>query len=255
MRRPVRAAWLASLLAVAFAAALWVLPARWAMAWIPEASPIQIVDATGTMWNATATVAMGVGGLRRTLPEPLRWQLAFNDGPHLVLQHPWMRGPLKLGVSWQGLRLSPQSLQLPASVLTTVHALFNTLDPGGEVVLTWPELFIRPGGRLASPGDAGLLTAQWRNAGSSLSRVQPMGAYTLGLAPGSSRNISLVLKTDAGPLQMDGAGTLTSSGRAQFDGKAWVDASASGDTTAALQGLLDALGPRAPDGHSILKIR
>jgi hypothetical protein len=42
----------------------------------------------------------------------------------------------------------------------------------------------------------------------------------------------------------------------QFDGKAWVDASAGSETQEALQGLLDAMDPKAgQNGHAIMKLR
>jgi len=252
MRRGARYAWRALLLAAAIAAALWTLPARWAMAWIPESSPVMVTDATGTMWNARATLAVGLNGLRRTLPDPVQWRLVFDGGPRLLVSHPWLQGPLKIAPAWFGLRVSAQSLQLPASALTTVHAMFNTLDPGGEVHLAWPDLSL---GRTVSASSDTLLTAQWRNASSSLSRIRPMGHYTLTLNQGQGDTIALALGTARGPLMMEGAGTVSRS-RAQFDGKAWVDESASGDVKAALQGLLAAMGPSAgQEGSVLLKIR
>ena len=252
--RGLRFAWMALLVVVAIAAALWALPARWAMAWIPDSSPVVITDASGTMWSASATIAVGVGGLRRTLPDPLQWRLTFDGGPRLVLSHPWLRGPLALSPAWGGLRLSAQSLQLPASALTTVHAMFNTLDPGGEVHLNWPELTLGRSVR-ARAADSPLLTAQWRNASSSLTRIRPMGNYTLTLKQDAGDAIALELKTGQGPLMMEGAGSLTRSS-ARFDGQAWAQKSASGDTQAALQGLLAAIGPSTgPDGQTLMKIR
>lgn len=243
------------LLAVACTAALWILPARWVMAWIPESFPVIVTDATGTLWEANATMAVGVDGLRRTLPDPLHWRLAFDGGPQLVLTHPWLRGPLKLTPSWQGLRMSAQSLQLPASVLTTAHAMFNALDPGGDVLLEWPELIL--GQRVVpAKGDTRLLSAQWRNASSSLARVRPLGVYTLVLSQSADSNVGMALRTNRGPWMMEGAGSLSPSGRMKFDGKAWVDASAGSHTHAALQGLLDAMDPGSgQNGQAIMKIR
>lgn len=224
------------------------------MAWIPDSSPVTVIDASGTMWNASATIAIGVGGLRRTLPDPVQWRLAFDGGPQLVIRHPWLQGPLKLAPDWTGLRLSAQTLQLPASALTAIHALFNTLDPGGELHLTWPELALRR--TVSVPGDAAtLLTAQWRNASSSLSRVKPMGNYTLTLNEGSDDTMALELGTRQGPLMMEGSGTLSRFG-AQFDGKAWVEESSTEDTRASLQGLLAAIGPATgQEGSVLMKIR
>lgn len=242
------------LAAVALAAGLWALPARWAMAWIPDSSPVAVVDASGTMWNASATIAVGVGGLRRTLPDPVQWRLGFDGGPTLLIRHPWLQGPLKLAPGLSGIRLSAQTLQLPASALTAIHALFNTLDPGGELHLSWPELAL--GRQLTAPGNAStLLTAQWRNASSSLSRVKPMGNYTLTVNKGSNDALALALSTRQGPLMLEGSGVLSQSG-GQFDGKAWVEETSTEDTRAALQGLLAAIGPPSgQDGSVLMKIR
>ncbi|NLZ11471.1 MAG: type II secretion system protein N [Alcaligenaceae bacterium] len=250
-----RTVWVIVLVVVACAVAIRVLPARWVMAWIPETSPVIVTDASGTLWSASATVAVGAGGLRRTLPDPLRWHLVFDGGPVLDLTHPWLGGPLTLSLSWQGLRLSGQSLQLPAFALTTAHAMFNTLDPGGDVLVDWPELVLGPAG-LSSDDGGRLLSVRWRNASSSLTRVQPLGDYTLTVRSGIDRGVVLALTTREGPLVMQGEGTVLPSGRAHFDGQAWVDASASGDTHAALTGLLNAMGPRSgPDGHIMMNVR
>src|SRR3546814_19561540 len=102
------------------------------------------------------------------------------------------------------------------------------LDPGGEVLLSWPELFLGRG-VAASGKTTQLLSVQWRNATSSLTQIRPMGEYTLVLQQGSSNNIALELVTNKGPWMMEGTGILSRSGRVQFDGKAWVEESASED--------------------------
>jgi len=245
----------ALLTAAACTAALCILPARWIIAWIPASSPVIVTDAAGTLWDASATLAVGADGLRRSLPDPLKWRLAFDGGPHLVLTHPWLRGPLRLAPSWRGLRISGQALQLPASVLTTAHGMFNALDPGGDVLLHWPELLLSTS-IMAANGDTRLLSAQWRNATSSLARIRPLGAYNLLLRQSPDGRVALTLGTDRGPWMMEGAGALSPSGAMTFDGKAWVDPSAGAETRAALQGLLDAMDPRSgQNGHAIMKIR
>jgi general secretion pathway protein N len=255
MSRPARFLQVALLAAAACATALWVLPARWVMAWIPDSSPVIVTDATGTLWSAHATLAVGAAGLRRTLPDPLQWRLSLAGGPHLELRHPWLRGPLELSPSWRGMRISGQSLQLPATVLTTAHALLNTLDPGGAVQAEWPALTLGWGAP-AADGAGPVLTLHWRNASSSLSSVKPFGDYTLLLNRAAGGALELSLKTDRGPLMLEGRGTLPRSGRARFDGQAWADASAPPGTRAALQGVLQALGPDpGPQGKTRLRVR
>ncbi|MER1967083.1 type II secretion system protein N [Castellaniella sp. GW247-6E4] len=250
MTRARRAAWWTALLAVGCAAALWRLPARWVMAWIPASSPIVVVDATGTLWEARANLALGAPGLRRSLPGAAHWRVTFDGGPGLVLAHPWLRGPVRLDPTWRGLRLSAQSLQLPASALTTLHAVFNALDPGGEVLLEWPELLLRPG-RVTGSG-SGALRIQWRNASSSLSRVRPLGDYALSLNLTGEGEPVLALETLRGLLHMEGAGVLQRGGRAHFDGRAWVEPLAPRETREALRPVLDALGPSAGSGGGVV---
>src|SRR5690606_20254571 len=136
---------------------------------------------------------------------------------------------------------SAQSLQLPASALTTLHALFNALDPGGEVLLEWPELRLTPG-RIESAGSEAV-RIQWRNASSSLSRVRPLGDYTLSIDLATDGGPGLALQTGQGPLRLEGTGAVQKGGRVQFDGRAWPDPLAPRDTREALQPLLSATGP------------
>ncbi|OWT53466.1 type II secretion system protein N [Candidimonas nitroreducens] len=253
--RPARLLKLGLLIAAGCATALYILPARWVMAWIPESSPVMVTDATGTLWSARATLAVGAPGLRRTLPDPLQWRLSFAGGPHLELRHPWLRGPLELSPSWRGIHISSQSLQLPATALTTAHALLNALDPGGTVQVEWPAQTLG-WGALPTDGDGRVLTLQWHNASSSLSSIKPFGDYTLLLSRSAGRSLDLSLKTDRGPLMLAGRGTLPRSGRARFDGEAWADPSAPPGTRAALRGVLHALGPNIDQqGKTRLRVR
>src|SRR3546814_18831988 len=106
--------------------------------------------------------------------------------------------------------------------------MFNAWDPGGEVLLSWPELFLGRG-VAASGKTTQLLSVQWRHATSSLTQIRPMGAYTLLLQQGSSTKIALALLTNRGPWMMEGTVILSRSGRVQFTDKAWGHESASED--------------------------
>jgi len=245
------------LLCVAAGAALWVLPARWVMAWIPANSPVVVVDASGSIWAAKAQLAVGVPGLRRTVPGLAQWRLQFDPAPVLVVQHAWLRGPVALSATWRGVRLTGQSLQLPASVLTTLHPLFNTLDPGGALSIEWPDLLLRGGGgAVPAQGGSRLLTARWQQASSSLSRIRPFGDYTLAADQIDEGALQFTVQTERGPLLIEGRGRLPRGGRLSFDGRARADASSGPDVRAALRGVLDVLGPGAGEtGEVALRLR
>lgn len=229
---------LLGLLLVAIAAALVVMPARWSMALLPASLPLAIVDASGSIWSGSATVAIGPEGRRRTLPDPVRWNMAWRQGPVVDIRHPWLGGPVTLAPGWRGLGINAQSLRLPASALTAFHAALDTVAPGGELQLSWPAAVL---GASMPPGTK-LLDIQWRNASSDLTPVRPFGSYDLAITQDTDNRIKLALTTRQGPLQLQGDGTISSKGLS-FDGTAEVEASASADIHSALNELLAALGP------------
>ncbi len=244
------------LLIVAVGAALWVLPARWIMAWIPAHSPVVVVDASGSIWAAKAQLAVGVPGLRRTVPGLAQWRLQFDPAPVLVVRHAWLRGPVALSVTWRGVRLTGQSLQLPAPVLTTLHPLFNTLDPGGALSIEWQDLLLRGSSVVPAQGGSRLLTARWQQASSSLSRIRPFGDYRLVVDLADEGTLQFTVQTERGPLLIEGNGRLPRGGRLAFDGSARADALAGADVRAALRGVLDALGPGSGEaGDVALRLR
>jgi general secretion pathway protein N len=245
-----RLLWAALLILVACAAAVAVLPARWLIAVIPAQSPIVIADAQGTLWSGSATLAVGVPGNRRALPDPVSWSFQWAGGPRLVARHPWMRTDLVLSPSWRGLRLSGQTLQLPAQALVSLHAMFNTLDPGGELLVTWPE---RVFGLGQPERGQRLLEVQWRNASTGLARVRPLGVYQFTATQGEAGQVDLALSTREGPLKMSAQGKASARGM-QLDGVAEVDNAASADTRAGLQNLLNALGTRRGE-QAVLRLR
>ncbi|MBU4613078.1 type II secretion system protein N [Achromobacter sp. GG226] len=221
--------------------ALAVLPARWLMRALPQHWPVAIVDAAGTVWNGTALVALGPPGARTTLPQPVRWRAGWADGVRLQLEHPWLDCTLGLRPGFTSLGISPCGLRLPAQVLAAVGAPLNTLKPAGQLALRWPGLRLPYGG--AAPAGE-LLTLDWRQAGSALSMVRPLGDYRAALT-GRDGAAHLSLTTLNGPLQLRGDGTFTPQGGLRFSGVASPAPDASDATVAGLQAMLSAIGRRS----------
>ncbi len=230
-----------ALSAVALAAALWVMPARWLMLALPSAWPVALVDAAGTVWRGTALVALGPPGARTTLPQPVRWQAGWADGLRLQLEHPWLDCPLSLRPGITNLGVSPCGLRLPAQVLAAVGAPLNTLKPAGELQLRWPGLRIPYHGGVPS-GE--LVTLDWLQAGSALSMVRPLGHYRVALT-GRDGAGQIALSTVSGPLQMRGDGTFSPQGGLRFSGTASPAPDASEATVTGLQAMLSAIGRRS----------
>lgn len=227
-------------LLVALGAALAVLPARWLIGLVPDDWPMAIVDASGSVWRGQALVAVGPAGMRRTLPDPFawRWQWRSGTGPVAAVEHPWLQGPLALAPRWNGVRVGAQTLRLPATALAAAGAPLNTLAPRGSLELSWPSRDI--GGTMAA---GSLLQLTWRDAGSALSRVQPLGSYQAALSVDDKSAVALQLRTLAGPLRIEGSGGYAQ-GRLRFAGQAQAAPGSDAATRDALDPLLRMLGPR-----------
>lgn len=226
---------------LACAAAAAVLPARWILAVLPGSWPLAAVDATGTLWSGSATIAVGAAAQRRTLPEPLRWRLSASGGPRLQLSHPWMGGTLDVAPGWRGVSVSAQTLRLPAAALATLDARIAAIGPDGELVIKWPAAFFGWSGR---PAGATLLDVQWRNAVSALTPIRPLGDYALALKQRGPGTADLTLSTRQGPLILSGSGVLDRNHGFRFEGTAQADPKAGAEVQAALRDVLAALGPR-----------
>jgi len=227
-------------LAVALAAALAVLPARWLLRLAPSDLPLAIVDASGTLWHGSAWIALGSPEARRMLTEPVQWRWR---GLSVELSHPWLRGPIILAPRWNGLSVSGQQALLPAAALAGLGTPWNTVAPGGQLELRW-QAFSTTG----PPPRGTLAEASWRGASSALSPLAPMGDYRLRVE-GAGRGARILLSTDKGVLRLDGQGEWTGR-RLTFNGRARAADDATDTQRAALSGLLNAIGPLRDGGHA-----
>jgi general secretion pathway protein N len=232
---------ISGLILLACAAALAIFPARWLMTLLPASWPVAIVDAKGTIWSGTITAAIGSPQYRRTIAEPLSWQISFADGPKLTLSHAWLDSPVRLTPTWNGVRITSHTLQLPVAAFAALDARIGAVSPGGDLSIAWPATFI---GQSGAPPGTKLLDAKWRNAVSALTPIRPLGDYSLILTQNAQNGADLILSTQKGPLKLNGEGTLSRNSGLRFNGTAQADPASSADVQAALQDLLAAIGPR-----------
>ena len=238
-------------IAAVLALTLVVAPAQWLAVAVRDASRghIELAEASGTIWSGRAIVVIGSGepgAVRASLAEPLKWQLApwplLAGVIDLTLSHSTaLAQPLSVRATFaRQFDLGPATLRLPASLLTGIGAPWNTIKPGGILVLSWDRLRIDAGRVL------GNLSTEWQFASSALTPVAPFGHYRLqtnGMYPGTQLN----LLTLSGPLELTGNGTIAEGGRLRFQGVARVVPSADPTVKAQLAGLIALLGRREGD--------
>jgi general secretion pathway protein N len=92
--------------------------------------------------------------------------------------------------------------------------------------------------------------AEWRDAGLALTDVRPLGSYRIE-ARGAGGPLEFSVATLQGPLSIAGRGTFAPPAALAFSG----EARAEGPNAAALEPLLNLLGPRRADGARSLEWR
>lgn len=234
---------------------LVIAPAQWMATAVSDATGgrVELAEASGTAWKGSALLVLAPssepGATRATLPERLAWQLSpwslLVGQLDLTLTHPSaLAQPLAVRAPLFGngaTTLSATTLRLPASLLVGLGAPWNTIRPGGILLVNWDRLQIEPR-RIQ-----GNLSAEWQYASSALTPVSPMGHYRLqtnGVWPGTQ----LDLLTISGPLELKGNGTIPAGGRLRFTGRAQAMAGTDPGVKAQLTGLISLLGRRDGEG-------
>jgi general secretion pathway protein N len=234
---------------------LVIAPAQWAASALKNGSNgrLELAEASGTLWNGSALLVLASSAdpaaPRATLPERLAWRLSpwslLIGQVDLTVKHPsalaqplTVRAPLLGGGTTT---LGATTLRMPASLLVGAGAPWNTIRPGGILVVNWDRLQISPG-RVQ-----GNISGEWQYASSALTPVSPMGHYRLqtnGIWPGTQ----LELLTISGPLELKGNGTIPEGGRLRFTGRAQALAGTDPGVKAQLTGLISLLGRRDGEG-------
>lgn len=174
---------------------------------------LRLAEARGTLWSGHGQLELrdprGRAGLAkrvtwRLLPAALvRARLAYE-----IELDPLSR-PFPVTLSWSRIELADADIGLPAAALGQVVPKLATLGLTGDMNLHIPNISIR---RNATRGNA---TVQWRNAGSALSPVAPLGDYELRIR-GDGPTVRTTLHTLQGPLQLDGQGAWTTGRKPEF---------------------------------------
>ena len=256
-----RMAWLAALLGLTLAAALFA-PARWlgsALAWGTQ-DQVRLVNTRGSVWRGQGDLLLTGGEGSRTesaLPHGLRWRLnpTWAEGrPAMALQ---LETPccsprpvnLKVIPALKGftLRVAAFGSQWPAVLLTGLGTPWNTLRPEGQLVVQSSGLSVQMlGDQLLLQGG---LRVDALDMTSRLSTLRPLGSYRVNLeATPDGNSAQLQLSTLRGGLQLQGSGQWMG-GRLRFQG----EAQAAAGRENALENLLNIIG-RRQGPRSILKV-
>lgn len=182
---------------------------------------LRLADAQGTLWSGTGQLEIRDERGRAGLVKPVAWRLrpatlVRGRLGYEVGLDPGSR-PFAVTIAWSRVELADAEIGLPAAALGHIVPTLATLGFTGDMTVHIPRLAI---GRHARDGNA---TVHWRNAGSALSPVAPLGDYELRInAQGPT--VRTTLHTSQGPLQLDGQGVWAIDGEPEFLATAQVPA-------------------------------
>lgn len=202
---------------IAFFPAAWLTPSVEQQ----SAGRLTLGDPQGSVWRGSAFVgAVSDGAVTPLLPGRFNWQLSplllLGRVDALVHNKEALTVPLAITGNWRQWRFSSAAILLPAERLAALGAPLNTLQPSGQMRLSWDELLLtRSKNGVAIDGR---MLLEMTNIASTLSPIKPLGAYRLQL-DWHGEQAALTLATRSGPLLLEGAGQFAG-GRLQFSGQA-----------------------------------
>lgn len=184
------------------------------------AGKLRLAQAHGSVWSGGGRLEVrdGAGsGIGKDLSWKLQpralWRGRFDFG--VALDHADRAFPVR--ISAHGIEISNVDFSLPASALGIAVPRMAPLGPRGDLVFHVRQ-FSRIGDTISA--DAAVT---WKDAGSALTPIAPLGTYELRVH-GAAASLNATLRTDSGPLRLDGSGSWRGDGSATFSATARVDA-------------------------------
>ena len=165
---------------------------------------LRLTEARGTLWSGAGQIEVRDAGGRTGIAKNLAWRLLPESLVRgrliceVELDQSRRRFPVTISMS--RIEIANAEINLPAAVLGLGVPKLAPLGLTGDVQLRVTSMSIE------SKEMQGNATLQWRDAGSVLTTVSPLGDYELRL-DGEGATVHAYLRTIQGPLRLEGKGT------------------------------------------------
>lgn len=208
---------------------LMFFPAAWLASMVEKqtAGRLTLGDAHGTLWRGSAFIggaASGSDPLTPLLPGRFSWRLSpmvlLGDVDAELENDAALSQPVTVTGNWHQWKVSPGAILLPAERLAALGAPLNTIQPSGQMRLSWELLQLTLQNK--NIGIVGAMKLEINDIGSRLSPIKPLGSYDLEFDWHGSQ-APVTLKTIKGPMLLNGSG-IFANGRLQFSGTAEAEA-------------------------------
>ena len=182
---------------------------------------LRLAEAQGTLWSGSGQIEIRDTGGRTGVAKSLAWRVVPESllRGHLVYEVGLEQAtkPFPVTISLSRIEIANAEISLPATVLGLGVPKLAPLGLTGDVLLRVASLSIE---RKEMQGNA---TLQWRDAGSVLTPISPLGDYELRL-DGEGATVHAYLRTIQGPLRLEGKGSWANGNHPVFLATARVPA-------------------------------
>lgn len=243
-----------ALFALAFFTTLVITVPATLLAKVVEGSSngqLVLANASGTLWQGSATPAIRQRSGNLLALEKLHWDIAFLPifTGKIITRFRWdnleQGQPMLATLSFSQIEFRNAVLPLHASILGGVSPMLQPVQLSGQMLIKSDQF------TFSRQGINGNAVAEWTNAGSVLSAVNPLGHYRINLA-GAGERLDITLITLSGVLILEGGGSFMRSQGLKFQGTA----RAAADSKGSIDELLNNFGPEsAPGVHSLNLMR
>jgi general secretion pathway protein N len=204
-------------------------PATWMMAMVENqtAGRLTLGDAHGTLWRGSAFIGGAPSGHDPVTPL-LQGRFSWRLSPMVLLgsvdaeleNTAALSQPIIVRGNWHQWQVSPGAITLPAERLAALGTPLNTVQPSGQMRLSWEPLQLtQQNGKI---GIVGAMNLEMNDIASRLSPIKPLGSYDIRF-DWHGEMASVTLQTVKGPMMLNGSGVFTN-GRLQFSGTAQAEA-------------------------------
>lgn len=180
---------------------------------------LRLAEAQGTLWSGSGQIEVRDSIGRSGIAKSIAWHVQPESllRGHLAYKINWGRTAkaFLVTISLSKIELANADISLPATALGLGVPKLAPLGLTGDIFLHVTDLSIE---RNKMQGNA---TLQWRNAGSALVPISPLGDYELNFN-GNGATAHALLRTIQGPLQLDGKVSWKSGGSSDFSALARV---------------------------------
>ena len=239
---------LAGVVSIAFTV-LMFFPAAWIALALEQqtAGRLTLGDADGTLWRGSAFIGSAPSGsnpVTPLLPGRFSWRLSpmvlLGSVDAELANTEALSQPISVTGNWHQWQVSPAAILLPAERLATLGAPLNTVQPSGQMRLSWEPMQLTQQNEKIEM--AGAMNLEMNDVASRMSPIKPLGSYALAL-DWHGAQASVKLKTVKGPMLLGGSGMLHN-GQLQFYGTARAEAG----QEQGLANFLNLLGQRRKEG-------